>query len=52
MRDANWQWPWWNEIMAKKRSGEIPWDTPGYMLAAYRNDVETRHAEAREAAEE
>merc|ERR1711934_393331 len=45
-------WPWWNEIIQKKRRGEIPADTPGYMLTAYQNESEQRWAAAREAAAE
>merc|ERR1712146_557991 len=45
-------WPWWNEIMQKKKRGEIPADMPGYMIAAYQNESEQRWAAAREAAAE
>eukprot|EP00747_Dinoflagellata_sp_TGD_P198114 gnl/TRDRNA2_/TRDRNA2_70299_c0_seq1.p1 gnl/TRDRNA2_/TRDRNA2_70299_c0~~gnl/TRDRNA2_/TRDRNA2_70299_c0_seq1.p1 ORF type:complete len:104 (-),score=13.77 gnl/TRDRNA2_/TRDRNA2_70299_c0_seq1:231-542(-) len=43
-------WPWWHEVMRKKEAGEIPWQTPGYMIAQYRNEPEQRWAEARQLA--
>eukprot|EP00397_Hematodinium_sp_SG-2012_P028700 GEMP01030241.1.p1 GENE.GEMP01030241.1~~GEMP01030241.1.p1 ORF type:complete len:118 (+),score=26.44 GEMP01030241.1:440-793(+) len=44
VKDPNITWPWWQELMQRKRKGEVP-DVPGYMFAKYRNDAENRWAE-------
>jgi len=44
IKNPDIMWPWWLDLMYRKRAGEVP-DVPGYMYAKFRNDAENRWAE-------